>query len=461
MGITSCDDTFLDQTNPQSVGFDHVKDLKSLTAATTGTYYNFKSADYYGRSMMVIPELFGDNAFISVRNGGRYVNHDRFAVTNGDGYATALWRLGYQAIVNANLALKSAEAITFPSSEVVEANQLKGELLAARSLAYFDLLRFFAQPYNFTTDASHDGVPLILEPSSEIISPSRATVAAVYDQIITDLKTAENLLKPAKKNGYFNQAAAQALLAKIYLYKEDWENAEVYASKVIDAGLYSLVSTTNYEGSWANKFTTESIFEIGFSAADNNSANSIGYLTEPGAYGELLATEDLYNQYTDTDVRRTLIQKGVRATAENPAYIIRKYPNGITSRDDNVKVLRLAEVYLIRAEARAEQARAGNAAKAAGANADLNIVVKRADPDAEAVDLSGVALVDRIILERRKELAFEGNRLFDVNRKKHALRHIASDSETTYEYPNNRFIMPIPYSERNANPNISQNPGWN
>lgn len=461
LGLSSCSETFLDQRNPQSVDFSHVKDLKSLTAATTGTYNSFKSYNYYGRSMVVIPEILGDNTFLSVRNGGRYTNHDRFAVTNGDGYVTSLWTLTYRVIANANLALTQAETITFPSGQTVESNQLKGELLASRSLAYFDLLRLFSQPYNFTADASHPGVPLILEPAGEIISPARATVAEVYTQIIADLKAAESLLKPDKKNGYFNRAAAQALLAKIYLYQEDWENAEIYASKVIDGGLYTLLSNANYIASWGTKFSIESLFEIGFSSSDNNSANSIGYLTEPGAYGELLATEDLYDQYTATDVRRSLIIKGTRATAENPAYIIKKYPNGVSSRDDNIKVLRLSEVYLIRAEARAEMARAGNTSKTAGANADLNAIVKRADPTAATIDLSGVNLVDRIILERRKELAFEGNRLFDINRKKLSMRHISSNSEASYAYPNNRFIMPIPYGERNANPNITQNPGWN
>lgn len=453
--LQGCSDSFLDEKNPQAVGFDQIKDLKSLTTAGVGVYSKFNQPNYYNRTFTLVPDLMGDNVFISIKNGGRYINHDRFAVTNGDGYVTGAWSLMYQAIVNANLALAAGQMIEFPTNQQEDANQVMGELYACRALAYFDLLRFFAQPYNFTEDASHNGVPLLTEPSTSIISPPRASVAEVYAQIIADLKQGEALMRPAKKDGHFTQVAAQALLAKVYLYMEDWANAEAYATKVIDNGPYALLSTSDYVDSWAQKFTVESIFEVANLPNDNSGVNSIGYLYEPGAYGEALATKDLYEVYSATDVRRQLIEPGSRLDGEQEAYFVHKYPHGVDSRDDNPKVLRLAEVYLIRAEARAES---GNDV---GGRADLNLIAQRADPDASDIGLQGEALVDRVILERRKELAFEGNRLFDLNRKKMDLTHIQSQESEVYTYPNNRFIMPIPYSERNANDNIEQNPGWN
>uniref|UniRef100_UPI003FA52446 RagB/SusD family nutrient uptake outer membrane protein n=1 Tax=Chitinophaga sp. TaxID=1869181 RepID=UPI003FA52446 len=113
-------------------------------------------------------------------------------------------------------------------------------------------------------------------------------------------------------------------------------------------------------------------------------------------------------------------------------------------------MVQAAQLLVGSAEAQAELALT-DASHTAGALADLNIIVKRADTQAADVDLSGQALIDRILLERRKELAFEGNRLFDLNRKRKDVVNIQSDAQTTFTYPNNRFIMPIPYDEINAN----------
>lgn len=454
-----CGKSFLELKNPQAIDFDHISDLESLTTASTGVYSLFKQANYYNRTFTVIPELMSDNSFISIKNSGRYLNEDRFTVTNGDSYVAGAWQLMNQVVANANLALAASRTISFSAADQPKANQIIGELYACRALAFFDMVRFFAQPYRFTADASHPGIPIYTEPANQIIYPARETVAKSYQQIIADLKQAETLLDNSKKNGHFTQAAAQALLAKVYLYQEDWVNAELYATKVIDNGIYTLLTNQNYVAGWAAKFTAESILEIGNTSTSNSGSDGIGYFTEQTGYGDLLATKDLYDTYTATDVRRKLIVPGVRTGGEAQAYFIKKYPNGVGTKDDNPKVLRKAEVYLIRAEARAELALT-DASHQAGALADLNTIVKRADPQAADVALSGQDLVDRVLLERRKELAFEGNRLFDLNRKRKDVVNIQSDAQTTYTYPHNRFIMPIPYDEINANPNMEQNPGW-
>src|SRR5690606_35943942 len=145
-----------------------------------------------------------------------------------------------------------------------------------------------------------------------------------------------------------------------------------------------------------------SIFEIINSAIDRPSTDGIGYFFEQAGYGDGLATKDLYDIYSSTDVRKSLIQQGVRPSAENPAYFVLKYPNGYVTMDDNIKVMRLSEVYLIRAEARAELALTDNS-YTAGAQADLNVIVQRADLNAADFSQTGPALIDRILVERRKE----------------------------------------------------------
>ncbi|WP_293298024.1 RagB/SusD family nutrient uptake outer membrane protein [Pedobacter sp. UBA4863] len=469
LSLGACKDSFLDLKNPQSLPLNGtIKDLATLTTAGNGAYAQLKDVNYYGRSFLVIPELFGDNAFVSRSNGGRYQEENLLAITRESGVGVSAWAAMYRTIVNANITITEGEKLPVLAAH----NQVIGEMYALRALAYFDLVRLFAQPYNFTANASHLGVPLVLERKDELIKPARSTVAEVYDQIVSDLKKSLTLMTTAQKPAKFTPTAANGLLAKVYLYMEDWENAEKYATDAI-AGPYTLLARTAYVTSWANKFSVESLFEVGTLTTDNLAANSIGYFYEQAGYGEGLATQDLYSKYTASDVRRSLIQVGVRSvTFENPAYFVKKYPKGTSTRDDNLKVLRLSEVYLIRAEARAELGRA-DATKNAGALSDLNMIAQRADAAALALaGLTGDDLVERILLERRKELAFEGNRFFDLTRRKKNVDHWVSETNlsptaptlptppVTFTYPNEKFVYPIPFAEITANPNIKQNPGW-
>ena len=167
----------------------------------------------------------------------------------------------------------------------------------------------------------------------------------------------------------------------------------------------------------------------------------------------MLANEELYKLYSDTDVRKKLITIGSRAQAENPAYIVNKYQNVAGDRDDK-KVLRLSEVYLIAAESAARTNKEADALKY------LNALV--AQRDASLVYAStGATLIEDIITERRKELAFEGDRFFDLNRLKRDIVRVGGKYQVrNVPFSNNFRIGPIPQSERNANPNISQNPGY-
>src|SRR5690606_18456025 len=129
------------------------------------------------------------------------------------------------------------------------------------------------------------------------------------------------------KPGRFTIPAVQAFLAKVYLYMEDWENAEQYATYVIDGNSHQLLSNADYVDSWAGRLSSESIFEIINSAIDRPGTDGIGYFYAQAGYGDGLATKDLYDIYTSTDVRKSLIEQGVRPSAESPAFFVRKYPN--------------------------------------------------------------------------------------------------------------------------------------
>ncbi|MBT30408.1 MAG: RagB/SusD family nutrient uptake outer membrane protein [Thalassobius sp.] len=449
----ACEDSFLEISPEQSVqSSEAITDPNTLQTAMNGVYSLLQNSGYYGRSVYVIPELMADNLYLSVRNSGRYTDYNSFSVQEQDGYAEDLWNQAYEVIINATKAIQGGEALEGEQEELVD--QLTGEAYAIRALAHFDLVRFFAQPYNYTADASHLGVPAISSIGDAPISPSRNTVSEVYSLIISDLENAIELMNEDTNDGTFSINAAKALLARVYLYTENWDGAISYATEVIESGNYQLVANEDYMNIWSEEYNSESIFEIVNTISDNASTNGLGHFFDPTGYADALATEDLVNIYDENDARLQTMTFGAKTGAEEEAYFIGKFPNG-TQHDDNIRIFRLAEMYLIRAEAYARNA--NNTL----AHADLNQIIQRASPDAEPVSLTGQELVDRILTERRKELAFEGHRLFDLNRNKKDVSIILSGSVIEASYPNDYFILPIPLSEINANPNIEpQNTGY-
>lgn len=452
----SCSSDFLDIDPEQNVAAEKaITDINTLRTALNGVYSKLQSSDYYGRSMYVIPELMADNLFLSTRNTGRYLDYDSFIVSEEDTFADGSWNVLYEVVVNATRAIEGGENLDIISSEQQkQIDQLVGEAYALRAMAHFDLVRLFAQPYNFTQDASHLGIPIITKVSQDEIMPSRSTVKEVYDQINSDLLAAINKMSVDKKDGRFSVNAAKALAARAYLYREDFTNAIKYSTEVINSGEFSLVLNAEYNSIWADEYNSESIFEIVNTIADNAGTNSLGHYFDPDGYADALVTDELLNLYASTDVRLSVINQGAKSGAEDDALFVGKFPKG-TSHDDNIRVLRLAEQYLIRAEAYAKTN------KTTKAQADVSFIATRGDLNAGPVNETDDALIDRILLERRKELAFEGHRLFDLNRNKKNVRIIQSENVIDASYPNEKFILPIPLNELNANPNIKpQNPGY-
>ncbi|SHF35625.1 RagB/SusD domain-containing protein [Pedobacter caeni] len=447
-----------------------VIDLPSTKAAVMGTYSLLQSADYYGRTFTVLPDLMADNMYISRRNSNRYTSYDQNILTTNDGSASGAWGILYQTVVNSNIIISKGQQLVLPETQKAEMQHLIGEVYTLRALAHFDLLRLFAAPYNATPDASHIGVPVVTESGTskeDIISPRRNSVKEGYGQVVSDLKRAITLLPEAapvgfsaSNRGHIAHYAAKALLARVYLYMGDWLNAEAMATDVIASNRYSLLSNANY-ATGATNFRTqnnpEGIFEVQYTLTNNLAQNALSsFLLQGASYGDGLATDDLYNLYKSTDVRRSFMAKSKRSSSggEDPAFVITKY-NNITTYEEGVKVIRLSEVYLIRAEARAKQG------KDALAAADLDVIAKRADATKASTTETGQALQDLILAENRKEFAFEGHRLFDLTRNKLGFTKYRTGG-LTIPIPNTSLttILPIPLSEMNANTNMEQNEGY-
>lgn len=455
IGAYSCSSDFLEIRPEQNVATENaVTDLNTLRTSLNGVYSRLQYYGYYGRNVFVIPELMADNMRLSIRNTGRYLEYDGFGVNNQDVRAMELWNTGYEVIINASRALQGGEKLLeeFPD-QAADINQLVGEAYALRALAHFDLVRFFAQPYNFSGEGSHPGIPIVSEVGEDQISPARNTVKEVYDQINADLATAISKMKDAKGQGTFSINAAKALAARAALYQGDYDEAVSLSSEVIGSGDHSLINHENYNDIWAVDFNDECIFEIVNTVSDNAGTNSLGHFFDPTGYADAMATDELYDLYDEDDVRRTAIVVGSKQGAEEVALFIGKFPKG-TGHDDNIRVLRLAEQYLIRAEAYAQTGQEEKARE------DLETIARRGNPQAESITETGAALMDRVLLERRKELAFEGHRLFDLTRNKRDVRIVQTENVTEVSYPNEKLILPVPVDEVNANPNMDQNPGY-
>jgi hypothetical protein len=225
------------------------------------------------------------------------------------------------------------------------------------------------------------------------------------------------------------------------------------ATEVIESGDYQLLSTDNYVGAWSSGNSPETLFEIAFSEVDDNGSDALGRMYIVEGYGDYLPAGDLLDLIPEGDVRLGLFKDDPNLGGDYGSVRVDKYPNPAVQ--NSTPVIRLSEVYLIRAEARA---RTNNED---GAQADLDVIRMRALPSAAATTATGDALIDAILTERRIELMFEGQRLWDMMRTKQDLvRNNCTNSVCTLAYPNDRFIIPIPQAELDVNDNIVQNPGY-
>ncbi|NSL86581.1 RagB/SusD family nutrient uptake outer membrane protein [Chitinophaga sp. Mgbs1] len=465
--LAACGKSFLDQTpQTQTETGKAITDLPGLRAAISGVYSLMQHENYYGRTMLLLPDLRSDNEYISVINSNRYRNHDQYILTPNDAYVTDNWNQLYSVVANANMVIQKGPGIfLLPSlADSTEARQIVAEAYTIRALVFFDLARLYAQPYNYTTDASHMGIPLVTVTNVDSVqSPSRSNIRQTFDQIIRDLQTAisrfEKSNSTAFSSGRINKYTATALLSRVLLYKGDWQGAMANASAVINSNRYTLLPGDKLVSDFAVTGNAETIFEVINTPVDNRGTDGLSYMFSQDGYGEILATDDIFNIYPAKDVRLGFLKRGKRAAngGEDPANIITKYKD-VNTFTESMKVIRLAELYLIRAEA------AARLGLTAAAQADLTQIIMRADPSAGPATATGPALLSAIALERRRELAFEGHRLFDLARTKTSfVKYLANNQSITVALPGPKIILPIPQRELDANPNIrhQQNEGYN
>jgi tetratricopeptide (TPR) repeat protein len=406
----------------------------NVKSVLTGAYSQFAYAGIYGGTLLRDAELLGGNGeiqWVGTYIDPRQVFNKTMIASNSEAFTH--WSDAYQVINTANNILTAVNVV-----KAADRDRVEGEALFLRGLMYFDLVRFFAEQYKFGTANTQLGVPLVLTPTHGIDAASfvgRNTVDEIYSQVITDLTAAASKL-PEDNDVYASSGAANALLARVYLQKGDYANARDAANAVISSGMYSLQA--NYADVFNNdNNTSEDIFATQITPQDRFSSMT-EFFSIPqygGRDGDIDILDGHLDLYPAGDQRKDLFFIG------NAAYRCGKWNNqyGV------VNLIRLAEMYLIRAECNIRLTTTVGASPLA----DYNEVHTRAGLTAAAT----VTLND-VLMERRLELAFEGFKIHDVRR--------LHESFGGYNWDDPRLIFPIPERELEANPALKseQNTGY-
>lgn len=414
-----------------------ITNASGLNAALAGLYAQMQGS-YYSGDLFFLADVSSDIAQ-SVGTWDFYREMDTYVVNADNTEVQDLWAAIYQTVNQANNIIEAAPNVEDANQET--RNNAQGEAYFARALAFFDAARIWGGTPNAYNEG---GIPLPLAPSRAASFPSRASITDTYNQVEADLMQALNLLPEAVNRGRATKDAARALLARYSLYVEDYAQASTYATQVIDkTSSYSLID--DYAGIFTGKNTMESILELQF---DNVNTSGVRFWYAPGAIGgrgELAAHDDFFNSIDDADERKQLFDFDAVSNFTYPTKYIK------AGDIDNTHVLRIAEMYLIRAEA--------DLLRGAGDPlADINAVRSRSNLGA----LDAVTL-DDILDERKIELAFEGHRWFDLLRTGRAMDVLSSvPRSNTPGAPAQltdqaRQLFPIPTSELNVNENIVQN----
>ncbi|MEM6525784.1 MAG: RagB/SusD family nutrient uptake outer membrane protein [Bacteroidota bacterium] len=459
--VCSCEDT-LTLTDPTQITQDQALADGGIEGVALTMYNTLQGTGYWGARMVVVGDVMADNSqatFVSNRYATDFDNTPTSSI--------GIWGASYETIQAANTLLRFVDESDV--SDVRKA-ELSGEAQFLRALAYHDLVKTFAYDPGVIVDNFDAGVVLRTEPvegASQADFRARSTVDEIYAQIISDLQAAINNLNNDGPNFRATQAAAQGLLARVYLHQKNFAGAITQATNAMNSGVGDIVETDDYIAAWRGANHPEAIFELRFDAVLENvgANNSLASVTTPLFWGDLALTDDLVGLFEVDDVRTGLF---FQTTVSTGSYTYQSKWTGSTGTtefdddgvplvntnttfSDNVPIIRYSEMLLIRAEAYAETNQESLAV------ADVNTL--RAQRGVGDISSSGTALMDDILDERRRELMFEGHRWFTLKRRGMDIPK-PQGNISTISYDNFKLLSPIPQAEVDLSPVLNQNPGY-
>jgi starch-binding outer membrane protein, SusD/RagB family len=477
LGLSSCKKE-LEQVNPFGLTPTPASftSLSSFQSQLSGMYNAFASADYYNGYLGVTTDMFTDNVYEtteSLVNFNQVHNWLYDASDRQRTYFTSMWRQPYNTILQANTIINNIDA--FKGENELQYNRILGQALAGRAIAHFDLLRGYADAND--RNGTGPGIPVITEVS--LGTPARATIKEVFDAIYADLNQAITLLSnvdiapnSATNKGLLDVWGARAALARVALQAKDFPTAITQATAVINQ--FPLATRAQFPGIWNDANAAEQIWNIVNNSGDPGSPFPSAEVMSFRFNRNTFAILPAFIQFYDTtgfsadgvgrDIRFSnyFFVRNTSAGGTINNWGLSKFRGKGTAADNlvNYKVFRVAEMYLIRAEANAT-------ANAAAANSDLNALKRARISGYTDQNLSGTALTDEIMAERRRELCFENQRWFDLKRTTKTVNRPLTGTgnpnggvQTNLPSSSHRWTWPIPEVEMRANPNMVQNPGY-
>lgn len=490
--LSSCVNDWLDVAPSDGTDADAALTSSSdLAAARTGMYAALKGnsnlVDYYGQQFFVYGDVHAGDDYQYNNIGGsnrasfyydmNYQTASEFSSSISS--SNVAWKSPYIVIGRANRIIAAAEggALSDAAEAKATIDQYAAEAKVLRALAHFDLVRIYGKPYTEDQGASL-GVPLVTGVLESNAKPARSTVAEVYTQVVKDLTEAisSNALATETEPGYVSVWGAKAILSRVYLNMGDYANALSVAEDIIKNSRAALWTRDQYFKAWDASTPNESEFLFRLNVAgstDNNDLNGIGNLQQRDGYKEMVATKKFVDMLTSDpkDVRNDMFltataPKEVATYGTNKVFLNKLRGQGGNLRNVTiVPIIRLSEVYLTAAEC---AFRNNDKTKAVEYLNDL--VKNRTTTVASLATVDNITL-ERILIERRKELIGEGQRYFDALRNNETITRYTSEadkgwhkilSKEAQSFNRDYFkaIAAIPQAEINANPNIKQNTGY-
>lgn len=484
----SCSESSLDLEANSVVNFEVPRTEQQLQMLLNGAYYNLGNTSGFGTELMIFGDLLGDNLFVSTTNANYVLTNNKNYNSNQGEFS--FYRLMYNAIMKCNLIINDTNVATNANVE-----RLKAEAKIIRGLAYFTLVTYYSPSPTSGINQEY-GVPIVLENYDSLIQPKRATVAEVYEQIISDLTAGVNgaETRPTTKTR-FGKAAAELILSKVYLTRRSAGDAQLalqYASDIINnANAYNLQGVAqndyfNYFASTDDAFSEENketIWELDVNSLSNQ-VTGIGsnvalplFYNRTGDKRSLLFTQTFYNTFTtsgtntSTDIRRgatatgatsLLISTGAPATDTPRGFWTNKYPRlssqpGSTSNVPlmrNIKVFRFAEAQLNEIEALYHTGQQATALTKLNAFATSR--------RGKTYNSSGASLLNDILTERAKEFYGEGQRFWDLKRYNLSITKPSNCNMNCDVAADDKLrVLPMSLGDLNTNANLTQYPGYN
>ncbi len=422
--------------------FENIDDIE---LALNGVYSGFKSDRLYTANAIALGEWTADNLKIAPENVGFGAIIHEWDYTESDQVLEATWIGIYDIVRRANFVIEGARAFTGTGAE--EAQRFLAQALVLRSFALLEAHRLYGLPYQNGSELS---VVYVTDPSDILQQNPRITTSELFGLIRADLNEAmPNLPSDIDKN-FVSSSFAYGLLARMAAEERDWDAVVSNSDLAIQSSASSLSTLQDYSMMWGeNDEDGEAIFKLALDSDDTK----IGDLYYNDGVGPVFdPSDDIYDLYSDEDIRKENFYLSI------PEFdlIISKFYGPPSNRGLHEPfIMRLSEMYLLRAEANAEL---GNASAALN---DLDAIRSNRISNFVSPMETGSVLIDAIRIERRKELAYEGFRFSDLKRWGEAVeRKDCTSDECELEAGDFKFTFAIPRAELFANDNIIQNPGY-